>query len=138
MKKNPLFKIHIFANLVEKEVERKLLRDVGLSYSQCMILDFINNHPEISQRDVAVERHITPAAVSRHLEVLEELGFIKRKDREENKREHILIITNQGQSVATNAEKLLEQSMNSLIEDISRDELEDIDEIFNRLLGRFG
>lgn len=137
MKRNPLFKIHIFANLVEKEIERRLLSELGISYSQSMILDFIYNHPEISQRKVAVERHITPAAVSRHLEVLEEMGFIKRKDREENKREHIVVITNDGQRIVTIAQNVVEDSVEDLIEDISKGELENIDFILEKLLRKF-
>ena len=135
--KNPLFKIHIFANLAEKEMERMLLEELGISYSQSMILDFIYHNPEISQRQVASERHITPAAVSRHLEVLEEMGFIERKDRKENKREHILIITDQGQNVVTNAEKILEIAVNKIVEDLSGNEIENIDYILNKLLSRF-
>lgn len=137
MKKNPLLKIHIVANLAEKEMEKRLLKDIGLSYSQCMILEFIHHHPEISQRDVAMERCITPAAVSRHLEILEEMGFIERKDRQDNRREHILIITREGQSVSSEAERLLEESMSDLMNELSRDDLSQMEEMLNRLLGRF-
>ena len=137
MKRNPLFKIHIFANLAEKEIEKRLLSELGISYSQSMILDFISNHPEISQRQVAMERCITPAAVSRHLEVLEEMGCIQRKDREENKREHIVVITNDGQRVVTVAQNVVEDSVEDLIEDISKGELENIDLILEKLLRKF-
>lgn len=137
MRENPLFKIHIFANLAEKEIERVLLSEVGISYSQSMILDFIYNHPEISQREVAMERGITPAAVSRHLEVLEELGFIERKDRKENKREHIVIITRRGEDVVSNAEVLLQRAVDNLINDLSLNEMENMDYLLEKLLRRF-
>lgn len=137
MKKNPLFKIHIFASLAEKEMEKKLLRDIGLSYSQCMILDFVYHNPKISQREVAFERCITPAAVSRHIEALEEMGFIKRTDRKENRREHILLITREGESIAITAEKLLDQSVNNLIENLTNSDLKNIDYILGKLLNKF-
>ncbi len=137
MKRNPLFKIHIFANLIEKEIERRLLSELGISYSQSMILDFIYSHPEISQRQVAMERHITPAAVSRHLEVLEEMGFIKRKDRDDNRREHIVVITDSGQKIVITAQTVVEDSVEDLIEDVSRGELEDMDLILEKLLKKF-
>lgn len=137
MRENPLFKIHIFANLAEREIEKILLSEVGISYSQSMILDFIYNHPEVSQRDVAMERGITPAAVSRHLEVLEEMGFIQRKDRKENKREHIVIITREGQGVVSNAEILLQKAIDNMINELSLNEMENMNCVLEKLLKRF-
>jgi DNA-binding MarR family transcriptional regulator len=135
--RDPIVKIHIFANLAEKEIERKLLEELGISYSQSMILSFIRNHPEISQRQVAMERGITPAAVSRHLEVLEEMGFIRRKDREDNKREHILVVTDSGANLVSNAEELLDLAMDEIMSDVSKTEAENMNKILEKLLTRF-
>jgi DNA-binding MarR family transcriptional regulator len=135
--RDPIVKIHIFANLAEKEIERKLLEELGISYSQSMILSFIRNHPEISQRQVAMERGITPAAVSRHLEVLEEMGLIRRKDREDNKREHILVVTDSGANIVSNAEELLDLAMDEIMSDVSKTEAENMNKIIEKLLTRF-
>jgi DNA-binding MarR family transcriptional regulator len=137
MRRNPILKIHQFMFLAEKDFDRKLLDDVGLSFSQCMILDVVYHNPEISQRAVAYERCITPAAVSRHIEALEELGFLTRHDREENKREHILVVTKQGERVVTHAERLIEATINALLEDVPKNEVDHMDHVLSLLLRRF-
>jgi DNA-binding MarR family transcriptional regulator len=84
-----------------------------------------------------MERGITPAAVSRHLEVLEEMGFIRRKDREDNKREHILVVTDSGANLVSNAEELLDLAMDEIMSDVSKTEAENMNKILEKLLTRF-
>jgi DNA-binding MarR family transcriptional regulator len=136
MKQNPLFKIHQFTFLAEKELDRRLQEDVGLSFSQCMILNFVYHNPEISQRAVAYDRCITPAAVSRHIEALESLGLIRRRDREENRREHVLVITREGERIVVSAERLVDQTLGSFLSDVDERDLDSVDVIFSQLLRR--
>lgn len=137
MHRNPILKIHKFVFLAEKALDRRLQHDVGLSFSQCMILVHVAHNPQISQRHVACERDITPAAVSRHIEALVEAGLISRFDREHNKREHVLEVTVYGKGVVKTAEEVLEEEIESLMKQLSNDDVKRVDSVFDRLLSRF-
>ena len=137
MHRNPILKIHKFVFLAEKALDRRLQHDVGLSFSQAMILVHVAHHPHISQRHVAYERDITPAAVSRHIEALVEAGLISRFDREQNKREHVLEVTLRGRGIVKTAEEALEEEIDALMKQLSRDDVQKVDSVFDRLLSRF-
>ncbi len=136
MDRNPILKIHKFVFLAEKALDRRLQQDVGLSFSQCMILVHVAHHPQISQRHVAYERDITPAAVSRHIEALVASGLISRFDREHNKREHVLEVTVHGRGVVKTAEEALEEEIELLMKQLSLDDVKRVDSVFDRLLSR--
>jgi DNA-binding MarR family transcriptional regulator len=133
----PLFKIHKFIFLVEKALDKRLQSDVGLSFSQSMILVHVAHNPKISQRHVACERDITPAAVSRHIEALEEAGLLTRMDRVDNKREHVLKVTVLGDDLVHRAEHILDEEIHALLEELSAQESVLIEKIFDQLLTRF-
>lgn len=137
MHRNPILKIHKFVFLAEKALDRRLQHDVGLSFSQCMILVHVAHNPHISQRHVAYERDITPAAVSRHIEALVEAGLISRFDREQNKREHVLEVTIRGRGVVKTAEEVLEEEIEALMKQLSHDDVKRVDSVFDSLLSRF-
>lgn len=137
MKGGPILKIHKFVFLAEKSLDKRLQRDLSLSFSQCMILVHVAHNPHISQQHVACERDITPAAVSRHIEALVAAGFISRFDKVHNKREHVLEVTLRGRGIVKTAEEILEEEIDVLMKEISSDEAARVDSLFDKLLSRF-
>jgi len=137
MKSSPLLKIHKFIFLAEKAFDRRLQSDVGLSFSQCMILVHVAHNPRISQRHVACERDITPAAVSRHIEALVASGLISRFDKIANKREHVLEVTILGRGIVKTAEEVLEEEISCLLKELSVADVEKVETLFDLLLTRF-
>lgn len=137
MRGGPILKIHKFVFLAEKALDRRLQSDIGLSFSQCMILVHVAHNPQISQRHVASERDITPAAVSRHIEALVESGLMSRFDKVHNKREHVLEVTLRGLGIVKSAEEILDEEIDALMRELSNDEVKKVEKLFDLLLMRF-
>lgn len=137
MRGGPILKIHKFIFLAEKALDRRLQSDIGLSFSQCMILVHVAHNPHISQRHVACERDITPAAVSRHIEALVASGLISRFDKLANKREHVLEVTLRGLGIVKSAEEILDEEIDALMHELSNDEVKKVEKLFDLLLARF-
>lgn len=137
MRGGPILKIHKFIFLAEKALDRRLQSDIGLSFSQCMILVHVAHNPQISQRHVACERDITPAAVSRHIEALVASGLISRFDKIANKREHVLEVTVRGHGIVKSAEEILDEEIDALMRELSNDEVKKVEKLFDLLLLRF-
>lgn len=132
-----MLKIHKFIFLAEKALDKRLQRDLSLSFSQCMILVHVAHNPQISQRHVASERDITPAAVSRHIEALVLSGLISRLDKEHNKRQHVLEVTVRGRGIVKTAEDILDEEIEALMHELSNDEVKKVERLFDLLLTRF-
>lgn len=137
MRGGPILKIHKFIFLAEKAMDRRLQSDIGLSFSQCMILVHVAHNPQISQRHVASERDITPAAVSRHIDALVFLGLISRLDKERNKRQHMLEVTLRGMGIVKTAEEILDEEIDALMHELSNEEVKKVERLFDLLLARF-
>ncbi len=137
MRGGPILKIHKFVFLAEKALDRRLQSDIGLSFSQCMILVHVAHNPQISQRHVAYERDITPAAVSRHIEALVASGLISRFDKLANKREHVLEVTILGRGIVKTAEEILDEEIDALMEEFSPEDVSRVEKLFDLLLTKF-
>lgn len=76
---------------------------LNLSASQGRILVFIAmnnmNKKKIKAQDIAHEFNMKRSSVSEHLKCLENLGYIKRIDQEDDKRSKGLFVTNKGQEL---------------------------------------
>ncbi len=134
---HPILKIHKFIFLVEKSVEYELQKELGLGFSQFMILVMVGKHPGISQRKLSLLRDVTQAAISRHIEVMKKKGYISQKQNENNRREHILHLTLKGEQYANKAFVLAEKKIRVIFETVNIKEEKYLGKIFDQLLQCF-
>lgn len=88
-----------FSNMLQKlrSIESKLTRDfensTGFSLTRYEILIYLSNNGSCTQMEIANYLEIDPAAITRHLKILEEKGYVKRERNPNNAREIIVILT---------------------------------------------
>lgn len=127
-------KIHKLVFLLDRIAEQMIQAQLGISFSQFLILMGIIKHKGPSQRDVSMFMNITEGAVSRQIEHLHERKFIVRKQQKGNRRKHILEVTPQGKEVYEKAVQLLDEKLDSLYETFSPEEETVLDSLVGRLL----
>lgn len=132
-----ILKIHKVSFLTSKSINKVLDEFLHIGFSQSMILMYIHKHPKVSQREISSNRNITPAAVSRHIEMLIQKDFIKQKENELNKREHILEISEKGEEILTDVVDTINNHLENLFNDLDDEEIKTLDRIFTKLLGSF-
>ena len=72
----------------------KKFEDVtGFSITRYEILVFLKINGDSLQREIACHLDIDPAAVTRHIKILEKKGYITKQRNEENAREVIISLT---------------------------------------------
>ena len=85
-----------------KNVEYKLTQNfedkTGFSLTRYQILSFIQENHECNQEQIRQFIQIDRSAITRHLKVLEEKGYVKRKRNEDNAREVIVSISDLAKS----------------------------------------
>lgn len=136
IKHQNILKIHSFVSLLTKDIDQKLDEETETGFSQCMILMYVKDNPGANQRNISEGRHITPAAVSRHIENLINKKYIKVSDKK-NRKEHSLELSDRGMDMLQRMILIVNQELDSLFSDISRREMESMDRIFSRLLSDY-
>ncbi|HYD35688.1 MAG TPA: MarR family transcriptional regulator [Vitreimonas sp.] len=88
-----------------KKADFILRRECDLTHSQCQVLGLLKFNEVLSQDQIAQVLDLTPAAVSRLTETLQEKKYIQRQENPDNRRQNQLKLTSAGEK---NLEKALE------------------------------
>ena len=121
--KSLLNKIARVANSLEREVEQELKVSFALTFSQFRVLSGLLALGEVSQRELATKMEVTPAVVTRQVDVLGTRGLIVQRANPRSKRENLLALTTKGEGAVHDAAKAIAERQKSLLEPLSlRDE----------------
>lgn len=88
-----------FSNMIHKLrcVEQKLTKgfekSTGFSITRYEILIYLKKNGNKLQREIAQYLNIDPAAITRHIKILEKKGYITKTRNKENEREVIISLT---------------------------------------------
>lgn len=92
-------KLKAFSNMllklrnVEQKLTKKFEKSTGFSLTRYKILMYLKDKGDSSQMEIATYLKIDPAAITRHLKILEDKGYVKRNRNKENVREVIVSLT---------------------------------------------
>jgi len=107
---------------MDKIADRVLQINSDITLSQFLILTAVKHKAGISQERIAKFLELTQAAVSRQIEVLRKKKLILREENPQNRREHILSITKNGESKLKKSSKIIMSKFNYLYKVLNRDE----------------
>ncbi len=114
----------------------KLVGSMKIRRSQHRILMYLSHHgPAVSQKDMADEFEISPAAVAVTLKKLEEEGYIEKTVHENDNRYNYVNITEKGRSVVDMThERFFEVDM-LMFKDLTESELETLGTCLKKMHG---
>jgi DNA-binding MarR family transcriptional regulator len=130
---NPILKIHRFVLITDKYMDRELSKRFNISFSQFRVLSVIHFHPGLSQKDIANFQDATQAAISRHIEVLEDKGLVALGTNSSNRKEHNLHLTKLGSEVFVKALKFTNNKLSNFLKKIGKKKAENLSSIFEEL-----
>ncbi|KRM11434.1 MarR family transcriptional regulator [Paucilactobacillus suebicus] len=79
----------------------------GVGSTEGDILLFVNDNPEISQRDVAKMMVLDSGIVTRHLRKLEQKGLLQQVVDDQDARRHKISLTSDGERIVNSLQKIL-------------------------------
>lgn len=127
-------KLHRLSCVLERMADQVLQEKLSISFAQCMILQSLKNNPDCSQQCIAKCRDLTQAAVSRQIDALHQKKLVVRKENAENRREHILKMTDKGFQTLERANRLVQDIFDDVFRSVPRTELHAMDECIDHLL----
>lgn len=119
--------------IISQEGTALFEKKTGFSLTRYELLMFLNEHGECLQSQIQLEMKIDNAAISRHLKILEEKGYVIRKRNPENNREVFVLLSEKATKELTQCEKDHQKSNNSLCLSLSEKELIELTRLLDKL-----
>jgi len=127
-------KLHKLAFVIDRKTDQILLERLGISLSQYLLMYGAASKFQTTQCGVAKFLNLTQAAISRQVEGLVERDLLKKTQNEENRREHLLVLTPSGQKTFEEAQELIHVTFTELLENIPSSDLAIFSSVIERLL----
>ncbi|MCF7843829.1 MarR family transcriptional regulator [Candidatus Gracilibacteria bacterium] len=133
-----MYSIHQLHASVQKHLEQTLSKKKTISFSQFMVLIGFNcsNSTPLSQTSIAKYSQLTEATISRHITTLVSLGYLSKKENDENRRKYHVSITKKGITAFRRAEKIINDELVTIFESITEKDKKNITKNFNNVLAR--
>ena len=117
------FLVHDISRMLRKRFDRRA-RDIGLTKSQWIVLAHLARHEGIHQGGLAEILELEPATLARHLDRLEDTGWIERRPDPSDRRAWRLHLTGKATPVLEKMGDLVEIVTREALAGLSLDERE--------------
>ncbi|MEM7250630.1 MAG: MarR family transcriptional regulator [Pseudomonadota bacterium] len=115
------FLLHDISRMLRKRFDRRA-RDLGLTKSQWIVLAHLARHEGIHQSGLAEILEIEPITLARHLDRLQETGWIERQSDPNDRRAWKLHMTDKAGPILHELAVLVDETMEEALTGLSDDE----------------
>lgn len=129
-----IFKIRNFLFGFGRRVDRTLREALDMSVPQFGILAAIADSPKGTQAVLAHMRQVTPAAVSKHMNILLSRKLVTRTENRRDRREHAVHLTPKGKTVFTKCMRIFQKHEREVFRHIPKNRLRILDATMTDLL----
>ena len=126
---NMLLKLKI----VEQKLTKEFEKSTGFSLTRYKILIYLEDKGKSSQAEIATHLRIDPAAITRHLKILEEKSYVERNRNKKNTREVIVSLTPFARTELTKCSDEQSENQCELLVPFKLDEIEKLMEILEEI-----
>lgn len=130
------YRLNVLATSVSQSLAKVYGERFGISIPEWRVLATLGQFKEITAREIGHHSHMHKTTVSRAVAALSERHLIARRQNNEDMRESFLTMTPKGATVYLEIVPLARAFAEQLSEGLSRDELQLLDGLITRLMGR--
>lgn len=114
----------------------KSIASMDLSYSDSIFLVNIGKKEGITQEEIAVLLAIDKSAITRSVKGMENRGYVSVIPCETDKRAKRLFLTEEGKKLFADIQKINEEWMNYVLQDLSENEIDDLQKLVTTVAAR--
>ena len=119
--------------LTNQEINTLFEKETGFSLTRYEMLMFLKEKGICSQNQIQTELKIDSAAITRHLKILEQKGYVIRERNADNNREVFVQLSDKAIQDLEACGKEHDQGKSSLALSLSDEEAEQLSELLNKL-----
>ena len=131
---NTIFKLKNFLFSFFRVIDRSFQEELDIALPQFMVLVAINNNPMGTQAVLAEFRKITPAGISKQINILLKKKLIERKNNKSDKREHSIILTLKGKKIFESGIKIFQKHQEKVFKNIPKESVKKMNDTLDNLL----
>ena len=131
---NTIFKLRNFLFSFGRIVDKALAKELSITLPQFAILTAISHKPSGTQAVFAEMRKISPAAVSKQIDLLLKNKLITRKNSKKDRREHSILITPKGKIILKKSMDIFERHQEKVFKHVSKNSRKQFNQILDTLL----
>jgi DNA-binding MarR family transcriptional regulator len=122
-----LFQVDLTSKVSKQHTQRDFDNlNLGITVEQWVILKIISESPSLSQKELAQKSYRDPASITRTLDLLEKKDLLRRESMPENRRMHMIVLTNEGKQFIKKNMKLVQSHRDQSTKGITKKELEQL------------
>jgi len=131
------WRLQLAAHFLQKQADRGLLKDAGITTAQLGVLTVIGNGENVSQKHVADVLGLNQSAITAMVRRLMTLGYVERQNSESDGRTKILSLTKKGISVHESTEPPFRKINKRIESTLNAEEIENLANYLKRLTDDF-
>ncbi len=117
-----------------KFAQKKISETVeGITVDQGLILLFLNDHPELSQKEIAKLLFKDNASMTRMIDLMVKKEYLMRSTHKDRRR-HTIDITSKGKRILEKLPPVILKNRNTALEGITSQELNQLEQILNKII----
>ena len=105
-----------------------------ITIDQTLVLQFLERHPELSQKEIAELIYKDNASMTRMVNIMVKKDYLSRTINEKDRRRFKLEITLKGKNVLATLPKVIASNRSSALENVSEDELLKLEKTLNKII----
>ncbi|MCD2259980.1 MarR family winged helix-turn-helix transcriptional regulator [Psychroserpens luteolus] len=119
-----------YRKFAQKNISEKIK---DMTIDQGMVLLFLNEHPELTQKEIAELVFKDNASMTRMINTMVQKKHLKRSINSKDRRRYIIEITDKGKDVLKTLPPIIHQNRNSSLKGITKNELNQLEIILNKI-----
>lgn len=113
------FLLQHLAFMLARRNDTLLQDNFGVGFSQFKLLMVLKWKPHIRQKEIASQLGQTEASISRQIKLMLEDGLLQSRQRPENRRERIAVLTPRGERICNEAIEKLDKQQQPMFDSLS-------------------
>ena len=119
-----------YRKFAQKNISEKIK---GITIDQGLVLLFLNEHPDLTQKEIAKLVFKDNASMTRMINTMVEKKHLKRSINTEDRRRFKIEITDKGKDVLKNLPPIIHHNRNSSLKGITKNELNQLENILGKI-----
>ena len=119
-----------YRKFAQKNISEQL---EDITIDQGLVLLFLNEHPELNQKEIAELVFKDNASMTRMINIMVQKKHLKRSMNPEDRRRYKIEITNKGKDVLKTLPPIIHHNRNSSLKGITKNELKQLEIILSKI-----
>jgi len=119
-----------FRKFSQRELSK---REIDISGEQWVVLKRANEHPGVTQKEIAESTYKDPASVTRMIDLLEKRNFVVRKSSDGDRRSYGIHLTKEGKEFVQRVLPLAEEMRSFGLKNVSENDKKVFLEVLNKI-----